>query len=217
MNIRVLLADDHSVLRDGLRFLLDAQADISVVGDAADGAEAVLAANRLQPDIVLMDIAMPKLNGIEATHEICQQTQKTNVIVLSMHSSIEHILRALRAGAQGYLLKESAGAEVVDAVHSVYGGHCYFSPKVSDALVEQHIRKSAASEKLDPLSLLSHRERQVLQLIADGNSNAEIADILFLSPKTVETYRSRLMRKLKITDLATLVKFAIKQGITSLE
>ena len=217
MTISVLLADDHLVLRDGLRFILEAQADINVIGDAATGNEAMQAVMKLQPDIVLMDIAMPELNGIEATYEICQQNQKAKVIILSMHSSIEHITRALQAGAQGYLLKESAGAEVVSAVYSVYDGHCYFSPKISDTLVEQHFRKSAAIANLDPLSRLSHRERQVLQLIADGKSNSEIADTLFLSPKTVETYRSRLMRKLEIEDLATLIKFAIKQGVTSLE
>lgn len=217
MIIKVLLADDHSVLRDGLRFMLDAQTDVSVIGDAATGAEAVQAALQLQPDVVLMDIAMPELNGIEATHEICQQNQKTRIIILSMHSSMEHVVRALRAGAHGYLLKESAGAEVVKAVHTVYEGHCYFSPRISDMLVEQHFRRGDALENLDPLSRLSHRERQVLKLIADGKSNAEIAALLFLSQKTVETYRSRLMRKLEIADLATLVKFAIKQGITSVE
>lgn len=217
MNIKVLLADDHSVLRDGLRFMLDAQADVSVIGDVATGAEAVQAALQLLPDVVLMDIAMPELNGIEATHEICQQNQKTKIIILSMHSSLEHVVRALRAGAHGYLLKESAGAEVVKAVHAVHEGHCYFSPKISDMLVEQHFRKSDVLENLDPLSRLSHRERQVLKLIADGKSNAEIAGLLFLSQKTVETYRSRLMRKLEIADLATLVKFAIKEGITSVD
>jgi DNA-binding NarL/FixJ family response regulator len=217
MTISVLLADDHLVLRDGLRFILDAEADIHVIGDASTGTEAVQATLRFQPDIVLMDITMPELNGIEATHEICQQYSGAKIIILSMHSSIEHILRALRAGAKGYLLKESAGAEVVSAVHSVYEGHCYFSTKISDTLVEQHFRKSATVANLDPLSKLSHRERQVLQLVADGKSNAEIAEMLFLSPKTVETYRSRLMRKLEIDDLATLVKFAIKQGMTSIE
>ncbi len=217
MMIRVLLADDHHVLRDGLRYLLDSQADIAVIGDAATGIEALHATIKLKPDVVLMDIAMPELNGIEATHEIQQRLPEVAVIILSMHSSVEHIVHAFQAGARGYMLKESAGADVVRAIRQVYEGHCFLSPRISDTLIDQYVCKSTALESPNPLSILSHREAQVLRLIADGKSNAQIAEILALSIKTVETYRSRLMRKLEIEDLASLVKLAIKHGVTSLD
>lgn len=217
MTIKVLLADDHHVLRDGLRYLLDSHSDIAVIGDASNGVETLHATIRLRPDIVLMDIAMPELSGIEATHEIQQHSPSIGIIILSMHSSVEHIVHAFQAGARGYLLKDSAGTDVVNAIRLVYEGHCYLSPKISDTLIEQYVRKSTALDSPNPLSRLSHREGQVLRLVADGKSNTQIAEILSLSPKTVETYRSRLMHKLEITDLASLVKLAIKHGVTTLD
>jgi DNA-binding NarL/FixJ family response regulator len=214
MTIRVLIADDHPVVRDGLRFLLEAQGDIEVIGDSADGREAVQSVRRLAPDVVIMDIAMPELNGIEATLQIHESQPGTQVLVLSMHSTAEHIFRAFQAGAQGYLLKESAGPEVVNAVRMVHAGRRYLSQKIAETVIDDYIRERHAAS---PLNSLSSRERQILQLIAEGRSSAETAKALFLSPKTVETYRSRLMHKLGVNDFAGLVRFAIRHGLTSLD
>jgi DNA-binding NarL/FixJ family response regulator len=217
MSITVFLADDHAVVRDGLRVLLEAQPDIRVIGDAADGRETVRRVTRLCPDVVVLDIAMPELNGIEAAREITQVCPSTQVIFLSMHSTTEHIFRALQAGAHGYLLKESAGIEVVNAVRAVHAGHRYLSPKISNGLIDDYVHQRQAAEAQSPLARLSPREREVLQLVVEGKSSAEIAGILSLSLKTVETYRSRLMQKLDISDLPSLVKFAIQHGLTPLE
>jgi DNA-binding NarL/FixJ family response regulator len=217
MSITVFLADDHAVVRDGLRFLLEAQPDIEVIGDAANGREAVRRVIQLCPDVVVMDIAMPELNGIEAAWQIRDMCPSTQTVVLSMHSTTEHVFRALQAGVHGYLLKESAGTEVVNAVRAVHAGHRYLTEKISDRLIDDYVRQRHAPEARSPLARLSPREREVLQLVVEGRSSAEIAGILFLSPKTVETYRSRLMRKLGIGDLPGLVKFAIQHGLTPLE
>ena len=217
MSITVLLADDHAVLRDGLRVMLEAETDIEVIGDAADGREAVQRAAQLCPDVVVMDIAMPELNGIEAAREIGSLCPSSEIVILSMHSTSEHIFRALQAGARGYLLKESAGAEVVRAVRAVHAGRRYLSERISDGLVDDYVRARQPAEAKTPLTRLSPRESEVLQLVVEGKSSADIAEILCLSPKTVETYRSRLMSKLGIHDLPSLVKFAIQHGLTSLE
>jgi len=217
VTIRVFLADDHAIVRDGLRAVLQGQPDITVVGDAADGRETVRQVAQLRPDVVVMDIAMPELNGIDAARQIREADQSTEIVILSMYSTSEHIFRALQAGARGYLLKESAGVEVVNAVRAVHSGQRYLSQKISDKLVDEYVRQREAVGAQSPLALLSPREREVLQLVVEGKSSAEIADILFLSPKTVETYRSRLMRKLDISDLPSLVKFAIQQGLIPLE
>jgi DNA-binding NarL/FixJ family response regulator len=215
MSISVILADDHTVVRDGLRHLLDAQPDIKVIGDAANGREAVHQVVNLHPDIVVMDIAMPELNGIDATRTIVDRCPDTRVIILSMHSTTEHLRRAFKAGADGYLLKESAGNEVVDAVRAVHANHRYLSQKLSDKLINDYGR--LALEVEGPLNQLSPREIEVLQLIVEGKSNNEIAETLCLSPKTIETYRSRLMSKLDIHDLPGLVKFAILHGLITLD
>ena len=217
MSITVFLADDHAVVRDGLRVLLEAQPDIRVIGDAADGRETVRRVTLLCPDVVVLDIAMPELNGIEAAREIAQVCPSTQVIILSMHSTTVHIFRALQAGARGYLLKESAGIEVVNAVRAVHAGRRYLSQRISDSLIDDYVHQRQAAEAQSPLARLSPRERQVLQLVVEGKSSAEIAGILSLSLKTVETYRSRLMHKLGISDLPGLVKFAIQHGLTPLE
>jgi two-component system, NarL family, response regulator NreC len=214
MAITVFLADNHGVRRDGLRSLLEAQADISVVGHAATGHEAVREVRCLGPDIVIMDIAMPELSGIDATlkiHEVCPSTK---VLILSMFSSIEHIFRALQAGADGYLLMDATGAELVEAIRTVHAGHRYLSQKITGTVIDDYIRERHAAS---PLESLSSRERQILQLIAEGKSSAHAAKILFLSPKTVETYRSRLMRKLGIDSFSSLIKFAIQHGVIPLE
>ncbi len=214
MPIRVLLADDHAVVRDGLRYLLEAQGDIAVVGDAPNGRLAVQQTQQLAPDVVVMDIAMPELNGIVAARQIREISPATQIIILSMHSTPEHIRHALQAGAQGYLLKESAGAEVVQAVRAVHAGRRYLSQKITETVINDYVLQRAADGAEDPLARLSAREREILQLVAEGKTSAQIAQALHLSPKSVETYRSRLMRKLGIGDVAGLVKFAIQHGLT---
>ncbi|HEX6632456.1 MAG TPA: response regulator transcription factor [Usitatibacter sp.] len=211
MTIKVLLADDHRVLRDGLAALLETQEGISVVGHASDGREAVRKALELKPDVAIMDIVMPELDGIEATRLILRSLPLTRVVILSMYSTTEHIFRALQAGAKGYLLKESAGSELVAAVRGVHAGRRFLSQKITESVVEDYVREHVAS---DPLGTLSARERQILQLVAAGRSSADIARVLSLSPKTVDTYRSRLMQKLEIDNFAALVKFAIACGLT---
>jgi DNA-binding NarL/FixJ family response regulator len=212
MTIRVLLADDHLILRDGLAALLEAQDGMTVVAHAQDGREAVRKATEFKPDVAIMDIVMPELDGIEATRLVRRSSPLTQVVILSMYSTTEHIFRALQAGAQGYLLKESAGSELVAAVRSVHAGRRYLSQKITETVVIEYMREH---QPVDPLSKLSNRERQILQLVAEGKSTVTIASILFLSPKTVDTYRSRLMQKLEIDGMAGLVKFAIACGLTS--
>lgn len=217
MSIKILLADDHAVVRDGLKLLLESQPDMRVVGEATNGREAVREIARLLPDIVLMDIAMPELNGIGAAKQISQDYPRTKIIILSMHSTSEHIYRSLKAGARGYLLKESAGTEVVNAVHVVNGGGRYLSQKISDRVIEDYLKKQDFGDADNPFDRLSPRELEILQLVAEGKSSADIARIVYLSPKTVETYRSRMMQKLGVSDIPGLVKLAIRYGLTSLE
>ncbi len=217
MPVEILIADDHAVMRDGLRMILEAEAGFSVVAEAADGREAVAAVRRLRPDVAIMDIAMPELNGIEATIQIKEYRPETEVIMLSMHATAEYIHRALSAGALGYLLKESAGREVIRAVRNVCVGRRYLSEKITDTILDSYIQRREEPPDLSPLERLSAREREVLQLVVEGKSSKEIARILHLSPKTVETYRSRLMEKLDVHNIPALVKFAIEHGITTLE
>jgi DNA-binding NarL/FixJ family response regulator len=217
MNITVFIVDDHAVVRDGLRFMLAEQPDVDVIGDAVDGHNAVQQVEELKPDVVIMDINMPKLNGIEATHQIRKVSPSSQVIILSMYATNEHIFRALQAGVLGYLLKETAGVEIVDAVRIVHAGRRYLSEKISEKMINDYLRLREDIGTRSPLDRLSPREREVLQLVVEGKTSAEIAEILFLSPKTVDTYRSRLMQKLGVHDLPALVKFAIQYGLTPLE
>ena len=210
MTIRVLLADDHSVLRDGLAALLAVHDDMTVVAHAGNGREAVRKAAESEPHVAIMDIVMPELDGIEATRQLRKSSPRTQVIILSMHSTNEHIFRALQAGARGYLLKESAGAELVAAIRSVNVGRRYLSQRITETVVDDYVREHHPT---DPLERLSIRERQILHLVAEGRSTADIAQSLFLSPKTVDTYRSRLMQKLDIDSIAGLVRFAIACGM----
>lgn len=212
--MKVLLADDHAVVRDGLRALLEAEPGIEVVCSVANGREAVREAKKLQPDVVIMDIAMPELNGIEATLQMQDVCPSSRILILSMHSTTEHIFRALRAGARGYLLKDSAGVEVVEAVRAVHAGQRYLSQKIAATVIDDY---TAERHRTSPLDSLTRRERQILQLIAEGKTSAEAGTMLFLSPKTIDTYRSRMMHKLGIGDLPHLVKFAIQHGITQLD
>ena len=215
MAIRVFLADDHAVVREGLRLLIEAKGDIVVIGEASDGRETVRLVKQLQPDVVVMDITMPELNGIDAAYRIREESDSTEIVILSMHASTEHISQALRAGAKGYLLKESAGKEVVQAIRAAHAGKRYLSRQITEAVVDDYVHKFETLSDVSPLERLSSREREILQLIVEGKSNPEIAKLLSLSVKTVETYRSRLMDKLDLKDLPGLVKFAIRHGLTS--
>jgi len=215
--IRILLADDHQILREGLKYILDTQADMKVIGEASDGRQAIKEAKRINPDVLIMDIAMPELNGIEAARQILALYPSIKIIILSMHYSTEHIYQALQAGAMGFVIKDSAGKELMQAVRAVYGGHRYLSEKVDEILIEDYVMQRRKIQPQSPLESLSPREREILQLVAEGKTSVAIADILFISPKTVETYRSRLMHKLGLKDTAGLVKFAIAQGLTGVD
>jgi DNA-binding NarL/FixJ family response regulator len=214
MAIKVLIADDHGVVAEGLRFVVEAQADMEVIACIQDSREAVRRSIEMRPDVVLIDHAMPLLNGSEATHLIRERCPETRVIVLSMYSNRVHVLGALRAGATGYVVKKSAAKEVVEAIRAVYKGERYLSKELADSVIDEVVDKTGLK---GPLERLSSRERQVLQMLAEGHAVAHIAVTLSLSPKTVETYRARMMEKLDIHDFATLVKFAIQHGVTSLE
>jgi len=214
MTISVFLVDDHRVLRDGLRILLESQEDIDVIGEAEDGNKAIKGILRVKPDVAVMDITMPELNGIDAARTIHETLPETGIVILSIHSDLEHVFRALQAGAQGYLLKESAGSEVISAVRAVYLGRRYLSPTIRDSVMEAYLDNRQIQS---PLELLSMREKEVLQLTVEGFPSAEIAEKLSLSSKTVDTYRSRLMAKLGVRDLPELVRFAIKHGITPID
>jgi DNA-binding NarL/FixJ family response regulator len=214
MTIRILIADDHGVVAEGLRHLVSANPDMEVIGLAENGREVVRTALEMMPDIVLMDHAMPVLNGTEATRLIRDRSDRTRVIMLSMYSDAVHVYRALQAGATGYIVKKSVAKEVVEAIQAVHRGGRYLSKHLADVVIDHVVHRSGPD---DPLDRLSSRERQVLQMLAEGHSVAEIAGTLSLSPKTVETYRARMMEKLAIFDLAGLVRFAIQQGVTALE
>ncbi|MCE7985858.1 MAG: DNA-binding response regulator [Caldilinea sp. CFX5] len=217
MSITVFLADDHGIVREGLRLLLNAQPDIHVVGEAANGREAVRQIVRLRPQIAILDLAMPELNGIETTRQLQDAAPDTQVIILSMYASSEHIYQALKAGARGYVLKEAAAEELVNAVVAVQAGQRFLNAKVADELIADYLGNHASLAQESPLTQLSDREREVLQLVVEGKTSSEISELIALSPKTVDTYRSRLMQKLGIKDLPALVKFAIQHGITALE
>lgn len=212
MTIKVFIADDHTIVCDGLRALLETQPDMEVVGTASDGREAIQLIGRLEPDVAIMEIAMTELNGIEATRLISERHPATRVLILSMYSSAEHIHRALQAGAKGYLLKSSAGKDVFHAVRAVHSGIRYLSQKIADTVIDDYV---GANRRASPLDTLSSRERQVLQLLAEGKSGVAIAQALSVSPRTVETYRRRMMQKLNFNDISTLIKFAIQHGITT--
>lgn len=213
MNVRILLADDHPLFMEGLGALLARQPEMEVVGQASDGRDAIRQAASLKPDVVLMDISMPGLNGIEAAGRIKEAQPTVHVIMLSMHDTAEHVYLALRAGAAGYLLKDSVGREVVDAVRAVSAGKRYLSTRIASlAAIEERLNARADAS---PLESLSAREREVLQLVVEGKSSAEIAALIHLSPKTVETYRSRLMQKLGLADVPALVKFALQHGLAT--
>ena len=217
MNIRVLVADDHAIIREGLRVMLGNQPDMEVVGVATNGREAVHLVEKHEPDIAVIDLSMPELNGVEAIQQMIPRHPHLQVVVLSIHETKPYVYRALKAGARGYLVKETAGLEVVDAVRAVYGGERYLSQSISDLLTTESFQKLESLIDVSPLEVLSPREREILQLVAEGKTSQEIAERLSISPKTVDTYRSRLMHKIGVDDMAGLVKFAIQHGVISLE
>jgi len=215
MKISIFLADDHTVLREGLKYILESQNDIIVVGEAADGLTAVKMIQDLKPDVVIMDISMPKLNGIEATRMLNEVHSSAKVVILSIHATSEHIHRALRSGAKGYVLKESASKELIEAVRKVHAGGRFLSEKIVNTVIDNFIFDEKSVTGKSPLETLSQRERQVMQLVVEGRTSPEISKIIFISTKTVETYRSRIMQKLKVNDTISLVKFAIRHGMIS--
>jgi DNA-binding NarL/FixJ family response regulator len=212
--IRIVLADDHALVRQGLKAILDREADLQVVGEAADGREAVQMAATLRPDVVVMDVSMPRLNGIEATRRIVAESPDTRVIVVSMHVGEEYVFALLKAGARGYVLKESPVSEVIDAVRAVHDGGTCLHPKVSTQVVAGYLKQAGPRERLGELpDILTSREREVLQLIAEGHTNRAIAAELSLSIKTIEAHRTSIMSKLGVHNAAGLTRYAIRCGL----
>lgn len=211
--IRIILADDHAVMRRGLRLLLEQQRDFEIVGEASDGREAVKLAETLKPDIAVLDITMPNLNGIEAARQITAKQLGVSIVVLSMHADESFVLRALKAGARGYLLKESPESDFINAIRMVSEGKSFFSPTVSRMLVEDYVRQLQDRDIEDSYELLTLREREILQLIAEGKSNKEIANMLYLSLYTVETHRSNILEKLNLHSVPELILYAVRKGV----
>ena len=216
MSVTILLADDHPVVRQGMRNLLVTEAGFSVVGEAKDGLEAVQLAEKLKPDVVVIDMMMPRLNGLEAIRQIISRMPDTRCIVLSMQSADPYIVQALKAGASGYVLKDSGPTDVVNAIHQVLDGKRYLSSQLSEKLIDLFIAK-VETNVLDPYNALTTREREVLQLAAEGHSNSHIADQLALSPRTVERHRQSMMAKMEFDTQTDLIRFALKKGILPLD
>jgi two-component system, NarL family, response regulator NreC len=213
MPVQILLADDHTLMRQGLRHILESQSDFEIVAEASSGIEAVEAARRLKPDVAIVDVAMKELNGIEATSQIIKQSPHTAILILSMYSDERYVMRAVKAGARGYVLKNSAGEELIQAIHAVQKGLAFFSPAVARVFQGGLARLKDARETTDRYDLLTDRERQVFQLLAEGNSNKDIANRLSLSLHTVETHRWRIMEKLDLHSTAELVLSAVRRGL----
>ena len=211
--IRMLLADDHTVMRKGLRLLLESQPGFQVVAEAATGREAVTLAEQHAPDVIVMDIAMPLLNGIEAARQIAAKLPQAAIVFLSMHSDESYVLRALKAGARAYLLKDSAENDLIEAVRAVTEGKAYFSPAISKMLVEDYMRQMREQKVEDSYELLTTREREIVQLLAEGKNNKDVANILNLSLYTVETHRSNIFQKLNLHSGAELILYAIRKGV----
>jgi DNA-binding NarL/FixJ family response regulator len=213
--IRVLIADDHGIVRKGLRLQLEQNSAFEVIGEASEGREAVRMAEELLPDVVIMDIAMPNLNGIQATAQLVKKNPQIGVIILSMHSDETYLTRTLAAGAKGYLLKENADADLYEAVKTVAGGKPFFSPAIANTLLEDYMRQLQQRGLQDSYDLLTDREKEILQLLAEGRSNKEAASLLNLSTNTVETHRTRIMQKLGLHSSAEIVLYAVRKRIIS--
>jgi two-component system, NarL family, response regulator NreC len=213
--IRILIADDHGIVRKGLRLQLEQNNEFEVVGEATEGREAVRMAEELMPDVVIMDIAMPNLNGIQATTQVVKKNPQIGVIILSMYSDETYLMRTLAAGAKGYLLKDSADVDLHRAVEVVAQGKPFFSPAIADTLLEDYMRQLQQRGLQDSYDLLTEREKEILQLLAEGKSNKDVAGILNLSTNTVETHRTRIMQKLDLHSTAEIVLYAVRKGIIS--
>lgn len=215
MPIRIVLADDHTVMRSGLRLLLERQPNLQVVGEASDGKQAVEVAAQEKPDVVVMDIAMPHLNGVEAARQIASRNPQTAIAILSMHSDESYVIRSLKAGARAYLLKDSAEADLIAAINAITEGKSFFSPAVRQILKEDYMHQLAEMGAEDSYELLTTREREVLQLVAEGKSNKEVANLLNLSLYTVETHRTHILQKLNLHSVPELILYAVRKGIIS--
>lgn len=213
MTIRILLADDHTILRAGLRMMLNAQPDFEVVGEAQDGRQAMQEAQKLQPDVILMDITMPDMNGIEATRQIKKLLPETKILILTMHEHDEYVFQALRAGASGYMLKEAADTDLISALRVIQNGQFYLSPTAQSVMVGDYLQRVRTGEEKDSYSSLTEREREILKLVAEGYTNNQIAERLIISPKTVDTHRTHVMDKLNLHSRAELVKYAMRRGL----
>jgi two-component system, NarL family, response regulator NreC len=213
--VRIVLADDHTIMRHGLRLVLERQPDFAVVGEANNGREAIDVVVRENPDVAVIDIAMPLLNGIEAAKRIAEERLKTAVVILSMHSDESYILRALRAGARGYLLKDSAETDLIQAIRAVCAGKAFFSPAVSRVLADDYLRQMQQQGVEDPYELLTARERELLQLIVELKSTKDIAGLLGISPRTIDTHRGNLMQKLNVHSIPELILYAMRKGVIS--
>jgi len=213
--IRVILADDHSVMRRGLRLILEQQENFEVIGEAGDGREAVRLAESVHPDVAVLDITMPNLNGIDAARQIIGKQPNIAIVMLSMHADEGYVLRALKAGARGYLLKESPESDFIAAIRSVSEGKAFFSPAVSRLLVEDYVRRLQDKDIEDSYELLTPREREILQLVAEGKSNKDVANMLNLSLYTVETHRSNILDKLNLHSVPELILYAVRKGVIS--
>jgi DNA-binding NarL/FixJ family response regulator len=214
---KVVLADDHTIVRKGLRSLLDGEQDMDVIGEAGDGREAIELVAHLKPHVVVMDIGMPVLNGLEATRRILKKHPETKVLILTMHTNEEYVFEILRAGASGYIIKKAAPTELVSAIRAIKQGESFLSPSISKKVIDEYLLRAGEEGKEDVFELLTNREREVLQLIAEGYSTREIAEKLFVSAKTVETHRSNLMKKLDLHGTADLTRYAVRKGIVDTE
>jgi two-component system response regulator NreC len=213
--IRILLSDDHNVLRDGMRLLLERQPGFVVVGEASDGRETLDQVHNHQPDVVVMDIAMPNMNGIEATRRITEKHPRMGVVILSMHYDESYVIRSLKAGARGYLLKDAMKTELIAAIHAVAEGRSFFSPKISRILQEDYVQALGRKGADDSYELLTDREREILQLVAEGKTNKEIANALGLSLYTVDTHRTHILQKLNLHSVPEVILYAVRKGIIS--
>ena len=216
MRTKIILADDHKIIREGLRSLIEKQPDMEVIAEAQDGLTTVNLVQKLKPDVVIMDIGMPEMNGIDATTKITTEYKTVKVIALSMHSDRRFVMQMLKAGAAGYLLKDSAFEELVSAIHAVIAKQHYLSQKITDFVVQEYLQNLPRNEST-VFNVLTAREREVLQLIAEGKSTKQIASVLNVSVKTIETHRQQIMEKLDMHSIAQLTKYAIREGLTSLE